>query len=443
MLNGSNTRNDACASGKKSEVAVILGAQWGDEGKGKIVDLLCQRADVVCRCQGGNNAGHTVVVGDQKYDFHLLPSGIINKNCMNVIGNGVVIHLPDLFAEIKKNEDKGLVGWDKRLIISSRAHLVFDFHQQADGLEESGRGQKQIGTTKKGIGPAYSCKAGRSGIRVCDLVNDFDIFTEKFQNLANVYLKRYPGLKINIDAELAWYKENVERLRPLVRDTVSYLHHVLNTSPSKTVIVEGANATMLDIDFGTYPMVTSSNCSIGGVFTGLGIPPSVITGIYGVVKAYVTRVGAGCFPTEMDPELAEHVRTRGHEFGVTTGRPRRCGWLDTVMLRYVEMINGFSGFALTKLDILDDQPVVKIGVAYLINGQAIDYYPACQEEFTNIEVEYCCMPGWNCSTEHVREFSELPVNAQAYVRKIEELTAVPIKWIGVGSDRDAVITCHL
>jgi adenylosuccinate synthase len=438
LRNGGNEDHDRR---KKHNVSVVLGAQWGDEGKGKIVDFMCQNADIACRCQGGNNAGHTVVTENQKYDFHLLPSGIINPNCVNIIGNGVVLHVTSLFEELQKNVDKGLTGWEDRLIISSRAHLVFDFHQAADGLEESGRGQKLIGTTKKGIGPTYSCKAARNGIRVADLVYDFDVFTEKFKNLADVYMHRYPGLKIDVESELAKYKELRERVRPLMRDTVTYLHNVLQSSAVKTIIIEGANATMLDIDFGTYPMVTSSNCSIGGVFTGLGIPPSVVRDIYGVVKAYLTRVGSGCFPTEMEPKLNTHVRERGSEYGVTTGRPRRCGWLDMVMLRYVNMINGFTGIALTKLDILDDQPEIKIGVAYVdkTTGEKLEEFPACEEEFSQITVEYLTMPGWECSTEHARTFDELPPNAQAYVRKIEELMEVPVKWIGVGSQRDAVI----
>lgn len=424
---------------RRRNVSVVLGAQWGDEGKGKIVDLLCQDADIVCRCQGGNNAGHTVVIQGQSYDFHLLPSGIINPKCSNVIGNGVVIHLPGLFDEIAKNEAKGLTGWQERLIVSSRAHLVFDFHQQADGLEESGRGHKLIGTTKKGIGPTYSCKASRSGIRVADLVYDFTVFTEKFQNLANSYMKRYAGLEINIESEIARYKELAERVRPLMRDSVSYLNNALNDPNIKSIVVEGANATMLDIDFGTYPMVTSSNCSVGGVFTGLGIPPCVIGEIYGVVKAYLTRVGSGCFPTEMEPVLNEHVRQRGHEFGVTTGRPRRCGWLDMVMLHYVDMINGFTGIAVTKLDILDDQPEIKIGIAYKIGSKQINYFPTLEEELKHVEVEYLTLPGWQSCTENARSFADLPPNAQAYIRKIEELMGVPVKWIGVGSSRDAVI----
>lgn len=424
--------------GRLNTVSVVLGAQWGDEGKGKIVDLLATKADVVCRCQGGNNAGHTVVVGDVAYDFHLLPSGVIHENCISVLGNGVVIHLPGLFQEIQKNVEKGMTGWEKRLIISPRAHLVFDFHQQADGLQESSRGKQLIGTTKKGIGPCYSSKATRNGVRIGDLVQDFAVFTEKFTNLANYFTKRYPELAINVEEELVKYKEYAEIVRPMVVDTVGFMNKQLKDS-SKFILVEGANATMLDIDFGTYPMVTSSNCTVGSVCTGLGVPPRNVGEVYGVTKAYLTRVGAGCFPTEADPELDELLRTRGGEFGVTTGRPRRCGWIDIPMLQYGHMINGFSGIALTKLDILDTFDQVKIGIAYKKDGKVIDYYPACQREFDDIEVEYLTLPGWKSSTTSARLFSELPANAQSFVRTIEKHVGVPVKWIGVGKDRDSII----
>lgn len=364
---------------------------------------------------------------------------------MNVIGNGVVIHLPGLFDEIEKNEKKGLMGWENRLIISSRAHLVFNFHQEADKYEEEMRGSgKKIGTTMKGIGPTYSCKASRNSIRVADLVYDFEIFSEKFRNLAVYYQTRYQGLQVEVDEELKKYKGLRERIKPLVRDTVTYLSEVLNRNEKKTIIIEGANATMLDLDFGTYPMVTSSNCSIGGVFTGLGIPPRSIGDIFGVSKAYTTRVGEGCFPTHMEPELEEEIRTKGHEFGVTTGRARRCGWLDMVMLKYANRINGFTAIALTKLDILDSCKIVKIGIAYKSKktGKPIEDFPASQHEFEDVAVDYLDMPGWQTSTAHIRKFGDLPQNAQKYVRKIEELMEVQVKWIGVGSERDAIITVY-
>lgn len=349
----------------------------------------------------------------------------------------------DCLTRLKKNEKKGLIGWDKRLIISSRAHLVFNFHQLADKFEEDLRGSgKKIGTTMKGIGPTYSCKASRNSIRVADLVYDFDIFSEKFRNLAKYYQIRYEGLHVDVEEELLKYKVFRERIKPLVRDTVTFLSEALNCKEKKTIIVEGANATMLDLDFGTYPMVTSSNCSIGGVFTGLGIPPRSIGDIFGVSKAYTTRVGEGCFPTQMETELDEEIRKRGHEFGVTTGRARRCGWLDMVMLKYANKINGFTAIALTKLDILDSCKTVKIGISYKskITGKPIEDFPASQHEFEDVAVEYLDMPGWQTSTEQVRKFEDLPLHARNYIRKIEELMEVRVKWIGVGSDRDAIIT---
>lgn len=318
------------------KVVVVLGAQWGDEGKGKVVDMLATNTDIVCRCQGGNNAGHTVVVDGKAFDFHLLPSGIIHEKSTSIIGNGVVVHLPGLFDELAKNEAKGLKHWEDRLIISNRAHLVLDLHQQVDGLQEAEKGGKSLGTTKKGIGPCYSSKATRNGIRVSDLLGDFKMFSEKFEALVAMYKRLYPDFTVDVNAELARYREYAERLRPLVRDSVSYLHTSLKEG--KSVLVEGANAAMLDIDFGTYPYVTSSNCSIGGVLTGLGLPPQAIGEVIGVVKAYTTRVGDGPFPTELHDEIGSLLQKRGGEIGVTTQRIRRCGWLDLALLRYTSMV---------------------------------------------------------------------------------------------------------
>ncbi|CAH1791684.1 unnamed protein product [Owenia fusiformis] len=419
-------------------VNVVLGAQWGDEGKGKVVDMLATTSDIVCRAQGGNNAGHTVVVDGAAYDFHLLPSGIINENCISLIGNGVVIHVPGLFDEIYKNVEKGMKNWENRLKISNRAHLVFDFHQAADGLQEQGRGSKSIGTTKKGIGPTYASKATRNGIRVCDLVGDYEDFKVKFTNLANHFQKMYPSIHIDVDAELDSYKDWREKMKPLVVDSISWMNQALKDK-SKAILVEGANATMLDIDFGVYPNVTSSNCSIGGVCTGLGVPVQCVGEIYGVVKAYSTRVGGGYLPTEQLNEIGTTLQEKGHEFGVTTGRKRRCGWLDMVALRYSSMINGFTAIAITKIDILDDFEEVKIGVSYNINGEKLEYFPAKHEDLKDVEVEYITLPGWKCSTEDVRHFDNLPLNAQNYVLKIEELMEVPVKWVGVGQARESMI----
>ncbi|QQP52064.1 Adenylosuccinate synthetase, partial [Caligus rogercresseyi] len=361
-----------------NKVSVVLGSQWGDEGKGKLVDLLAGSADCVARCQGGNNAGHTVVIGEKKYAFHLLPSGIVHEGCMALIGNGVVIHLPGLFAEIQGNN---LSGWEKRLRISTRAHLVFDFHQALDGLQESRRSGSALGTTKKGIGPAYSSKVSRSGIRVGDLLGDFAHFESRFRRLTDDLKGTLDD--IDVEQEIARYKEYAEQIRPLAVESVSYLHGLIREG--KKVLIEGANASMLDIDFGTYPFVTSSNCVIGGVLTGLDL---------WVVKAYTTRVGTGSFPTELNNETGTYLQETGHEFGTTTGRRRRCGWLDLPMIRYTSLINGCTAFALTKLDVLTGLETLSICVDY--NGDPETPYPATEEEMGAEDIS------------SIRSFEELP-----------------------------------
>uniref|UniRef100_A0AAZ3SQ82 Adenylosuccinate synthetase n=1 Tax=Oncorhynchus tshawytscha TaxID=74940 RepID=A0AAZ3SQ82_ONCTS len=417
-----------------NRVTVVLGAQWGDEGKGKVVDLLAQDADIVCRCQGGNNAGHTVVVDSVEYDFHLLPSGIINPKVTAFIGNGVVIHLPGLFEEAEKNMRKGksLVGWDKRLIISDRAHIVFDFHQAVDGVQEQQRQEqagKNLGTTKKGIGPVYSAKAARSGLRICDLMSDFTQFSERFKVLASQYQSMYPTLEIDIDGELCKLKDYVEKLKHMVKDGVFYMYEALH-GPPKKILVEGANAALLDIDFGTYPFVTSSNCTVGGVCTGLGMPPQNVGEVYGVVKAYTTRVGIGAFPSEQF-----NVR-----MSTLSALYRSCIWvLVTCLLTSQCSVVLLFSLALTKLDILDVLPEIKVGVSYSVDGENIPNFPANQEVLQSVEVQYATLPGWNSDTSAIRTFDELPENAQKYVRYIEEHLGVPVKWIGVGKSRESMI----
>ncbi|KAG9510401.1 Adenylosuccinate synthetase, partial [Fragariocoptes setiger] len=435
-----------------SKVTVVLGSQWGDEGKGKIVDLLASKADIVCRCQGGNNAGHTVVVDHVMYDFHLLPSGIINNNCVSIIGNGVVINLPQLFDELKRNQrlndannnlKDSELPWKNRLFISNRAHLVFDFHQFVDGLHEAGLqadGKKQLGTTKKGIGPTYSTKALRTGIRMADLLGDFESFETKFRRMIKYYKKQFDDLPdIDIERELEEYRHYADEIRPCIKDTVSYLHESIKAG--KNILVEGANAAMLDIDFGTYPYVTSSNCSVGGVCTGLGLPPKSIGMIYGVVKAYCTRVGDGPFPTELHDDIGELLQERGQEIGVTTMRKRRCGWLDLVLLKYSHMVNGYDALALTKLDVLDVLDEIKIATKYTLNGQTLETPPADANDMSCVEVDYITLPGWKQDVSKARQFDELPENAQNYVKFIEDHVGVPVKWIGVGKDRNAIIQC--
>ncbi|XP_055852135.1 adenylosuccinate synthetase [Episyrphus balteatus] len=420
-----------------AKVSVVLGAQWGDEGKGKVVDMLATEVDVVCRCQGGNNAGHTVVANGTEFDFHLLPSGVVNEKCVSVIGNGVVIHLPSLFEELRKNEEKGLHKLQHRLIISDRAHLVFDFHQHVDGMQEAEKGGKSLGTTKKGIGPAYSSKATRNGIRVGDLLCDFNLFAEKFKSIVATHLRLFPSICVDVEAELQRYREYADMVRPYVKDTVCFLHTALRQG--KTILVEGANAAMLDIDFGTYPYVTSSNCSIGGVLTGLGLPPQAIGDVIGVVKAYTTRVGDGPFPTEQLNEFGDLLQSRGFEVGVTTKRKRRCGWLDLGLLKYTSLVNGYTCICLTKLDILDTFKEIEVGIGYKIDGKVVDHFPGTISELEKIEVIYTTLPGWNSCTENIRDFKELPKNAQDYVRFIEKHLDVPVRWVGVGKGRESII----
>jgi adenylosuccinate synthase len=422
-------------SSNVSGVDVVLGAQWGDEGKGKLVDILSQEYDVCARVAGGSNAGHTIVVDGKKYKFHLLPSGILNDKATCVIGNGVVIHLPGFLNELATLEESGIVH-KGRVLISDRAHLVFDFHQEVDGMSETSLGRNKIGTTKKGIGPAYASKISRNGIRVGDLLN-FQYFEERFRTLAEQTMNSYPGLKIDVEGQLAYYKSIAPIVNEMTVDTIKYTNDAYHNG--QRILVEGANATMLDIDFGTYPYVTSSNPSIGSVLTGLGVSPGKVNGIYGTVKAYCTRVGEGPFPTELIPDgpdsIGEHLGTVGAEYGTTTGRQRRCGWLDIPQMQYSCMINGFTAVNLTKLDVLTGLKEVKIGVAYKLNGKYLPGMPACLRTLSDAEVEYETLPGWTEDISKCKTFEELPINAQKYVLRVQELLGCPIRWIGVGPGR--------
>ncbi|RRT60500.1 hypothetical protein GW17_00013950 [Ensete ventricosum] len=362
-----------------SQVAAVLGTQWGDEGKGKLVDILARNFDVVARCQqGGANAGHTIYNAEgKKFALHLVPSGILNEETLCIIGNGAVVHLPGLFQEIDGLESNG-VSCEGRILVSDRAHLLFDFHQVVDGLREAELGNSLIGTTKRGIGPCYSSKVIRNGIRVCDL-RHMDTFVQKLDTLMRDAASRFEGFKYNVDMlnkEVDRYKKFAERLDPFISDTV----HVINESilQKKSILVEGGQATMLDIDFGTYPFVTSSSPSAGGICTGLGIAPRCLGDIIGVVKAYTTRVGSGPFPTEILGKSGDVLRVAGMEFGTTTGRPRRCGWLDIVALKYCCQINGFSSLNLTKLDVLSELSEIKLGISYRQknDGEKVESFPA-------------------------------------------------------------------
>jgi len=441
MASHVSSNGDHCATNGviRNKVKVVLGSQWGDEGKGKIVDLLATKADVVCRVQGGNNAGHTVVIGEKKYDFHLLPSGIISETCLNVIGNGVVVNLPELLKEAQKNEDKGLTWWKQNLVISDRAHLVFNFHQEIDAALENMKGGKKLGTTKKGIGPTYSTKCGRINLRVHDLMGDYEVFQNKLKSLIHVLSQQYPAVEFKYEELCEEYKQIREIIRPMVKDTVHLMYEQLHSTDHKEILIEGANANMLDIDFGTYPYVTSSNCSVGGLCTGLGVPPSSVGDVIAIVKAYTTRVGAGPFPSELTCEIGERLQTIGHEYGVTTGRKRRCGWLDLMVVKYAHVINNFKCIALTKLDILDDFETLKIAIGYKYNGQNLPLLPASLDVLSNVEVEYIEVPGWKSETSGIRSYRDLPENARNYIECIEKYMQVPVKYIGVGQARDDVI----
>jgi len=347
----------------------------------------------------------------------------------------VVVHLPSFFDELDAIEAKGL-NCDNRLFVSDRAHLVFDFHQVVDGLKEVELGGSSIGTTKKGIGPAYSSKASRSGLRIHHLY-DFPLFEKKFRSLVEGRFKRYGHFDYDTEAEIERYKKLAERLRPHIVDGVLFLHEAL--AAQKRVLVEGANALMLDLDFGTYPYVTSSSTSIGGVCTGLGLPPQKIGKVIGVVKAYTTRVGAGPFPTEQLNSIGEHLQEVGAEFGTTTGRRRRCGWLDLVVLRHSTLINGYTSLNLTKLDVLDQLEELKIGIAYESNEKEIKGFPADLEQVAKVQVKYHTMPGWKQSIEQVTKYEDLPENCRKYVEYIEKFVGVRIEFIGVGPGRESMI----
>jgi len=421
---------------KVPQVFVVLGSQWGDEGKGKLVDLISQDYDICARCQGGSNAGHTVVVNNIPYAFNLLPSGILNEKTTCLIGNGVVLHLPRFFEEIETIEKRN-IRTSGRILVSDRSHLIFDAHQIFDKLLEAEKAKEgaKIGTTGKGIGPAYSLKALRHNLRVCDL-RDFHRFEEQLPKIV-AELQRQINFPYDIDAELIKYREFAKKLEPYIVDSVHYLSEAHRNG--KRILIEGANACLLDIDFGTYPYVTSSNASIGGCITGLGISPNKLNLVAGVVKAYTTRVGEGPFPTEMNPELSTKIRTIGKEFGVVSGRPRRIGWMDTVVLKYSQIINGFNCVNITKLDILTGLPELRIGVAYVVDGKRLDSFPASLDTLSKATVEYETFQGWNEDLSKARKFEELPLNARKYVLRIEELMGTRARWIGVGAGREAMI----
>jgi adenylosuccinate synthase len=418
---------------------VLVGAQWGDEGKGKVTDLLGSSVDYCVRYQGGNNAGHTVVVGDESYALHLLPSGIITPDCVPVIGNGVVVDPAVLFEEKSALEQRGVSC--ERLLISANAHLIAPYHVTLDKVTERFLGKNRIGTTGRGIGPTYADKVNRVGLRVQDLF-DPGILTakvegaleQKNQLLVKVYNRRGVQVEEVVDELLAY----ADRLRPHVADTSLVLNRALDDG--KVVLLEGSQGTLLDVDHGTYPFVTSSNPTAGGAATGSGIGPMRIDRVVGILKAYTTRVGSGPFPSELFDADGEHLRKVGDEYGVTTGRARRCGWFDAVIARYASRINGFTDYFLTKLDVLTGFTRVPVCVAYDVDGERHDEIPMTQTDFHHARPVYEYLDGWWEDISECRSFDELPKNAQRYVKTLEEMIGVPISGVGVGPDRDATIS---
>ncbi len=419
-------------------VIAIIGAQWGDEGKGKVVDLLAEKARVVVRFSGGDNAGHTVVNPYGEFRLHLIPSGIFYPRVVCLIGNGVVINPKVLIDEMAQLNQRGIDT--SRLFISDRANLIMPYHILLDGLEEELRGGKALGTTRKGIGPAFADKTARLGIRVGDLL-DKEALLERLRFILeykNVILTKIYGVSpLSLDEIYSQYCQYGERLAPHIRETTIMLEEALNKN--ELVILEGAQGTLLDPDFGTYPYTTSSSPLAGGGCLGAGLGPTGITHILGVFKAYCTRVGSGPLPTELKDETGALIREQGHEYGTTTGRPRRCGWFDAVAARFSTRINGFTGAAITRLDVLDTLPRLKICVGYKLDGKTIDYFPGNVAILERCQPVYEELPGWQASISHIRQYGELPVEAQQYVARLEELISCPVNIISVGAEREQTI----
>jgi len=417
----------------------VIGSQWGDEGKGKLIDILSQDKDLTVRYQGGNNAGHTVVVGDKEYIFHLLPSAILHKGKVCVIANGVVIDPKALIKEMEDLKKQRIVIAPRKLKISGRCHVVMPYHRILDGLRESKRKNK-IGTTGRGIGPCYADKVARCGVRMVDLLNPRilkskleDNLREKNEIFRKVYGKRGFPFKAMYSEYLAYGK----KLRPYVCDTALFINEAIDQK--KSILFEGAQGTFLDIDFGTYPFVTSSNSTVGGICSGSGVAPTKIDKTIACVKAYTTRVGEGPFPTEFSNTLMNEIRKKGNEFGATTGRPRRCGWFDSVLVRYSVIINGVAELAIMKLDVLDELPKIKICIGYKYKGKTFKEFPMDFEVLSNAKPVYEEVDGWMTPTSHVGGYKNLPKNARKYIERLEQLLKVGVKYISMGPKRDEII----
>jgi len=420
---------------------VIVGAQWGDEGKGRATDLLGSRVDYVVKFNGGNNAGHTVVVGEEKYALHLLPSGILTPGVVPVIANGVVIDLEVLFEELDGLAARGVDV--SRLRVSANAHIITQYHRTIDKVTERFLGKRQIGTTGRGIGPTYADKINRVGIRVQDLFDE-GILRQKVEGALvqknHLLVKVYNRRAIGVDEVVEELLSYAERLRPMVGDTVLEVNDALDAG--RTVLFEAGQATMLDVDHGTYPFVTSSNATAGGACTGSGVAPNRIDRIIAVVKAYATRVGAGPFPTELFDASGDYLREQGGEYGTTTGRPRRCGWYDALVARYAARVNGVTDFVLTKLDVLSGLERIPVCVGYEVEGTRFDELPYSQSDVHHAVPVYEEFPGWNEDISGARSFEELPANARAYIRSLEELSGARISAVGVGPEREQVVVLH-
>jgi adenylosuccinate synthase len=421
----------------------IIGAQWGDEGKGKIVDLLAPHFDLVTRYQGGHNAGHTVIIrqggAEQKFVLHLIPSGITHPGKPCVIGNGVVVDPRALLTEMEELRAKGITVTPDNLMVSNRAHLILPYHVALDRAIEAGRGGNAVGTTMRGIGPAYEEKMARRGLRVGELTDPSALMERLRDNArqANRLLAMLGGEPIDEAQLLEEGKHWSAVLSPHIRDTTYYLNEAAQAG--RRILVEGAQATMLDIDHGTYPFVTSSNSSIGGALTGTGLPPSRLDRVIGVIKAYTTRVGGGPFPTELDDEVGEGIRARGQEFGASTGRPRRTGWFDAVIARYSVMVNGLDALALTKLDVLDELEQIQICVGYRIDGTETDQVPFDAAKMSQATPIYETLPGWQSRTRGISRIEELPERARAYLQRLAELSGAPFALISTGPERNETI----
>ncbi|MDQ3804649.1 MAG: adenylosuccinate synthase [Acidobacteriota bacterium] len=425
-----------------SQVIVVVGAQWGDEGKGKIVDLLAERFDIVARYQGGHNAGHSVKVGDRSYALHLIPSGIIHPGKTCVLGNGMVIDPKAFFEEADRLAAQGLQVTPERVKVSSRAHLILPSHRALDHTSEERLGNEKVGTTLRGIGPAYEDKAGRRGIRLADAVDPETLRARIERNIedANLIIREYRGTELDPAQVFDEIAPLVERLAPFVTDTTHFLNRAV--ADGRSVLVEGAQAALLDVDHGTYPFVTSSSTTAGGACVGLGLAPRRISGVLGIVRTYTTRVGEGPFPTEMveaEAELGQLIRERGGEYGVSTGRPRRCGWFDAFATRYAAEINGFDTVALTKLDVLDELDELKVCTGYRLEGRACESFPALSKDLRRVEPVYETLPGWKTSTVGTTDLERLPPAARDYVAFISAQLAAPVGLVSTGPERNQTI----